>query len=210
MNAFFQVWEGVVAYAALSTVLLAIAYLVARPRLLGKQPSGRQSVVARVLFAPYFLVSTLAFHLYRLTTREAASAEFLPGFYFGRRLINREAMQGNWAGVLDLAAEFAEVPYLRRGNYLSLPVLDATAPTTKQLAIALDFLSDHQKQNRGAVLIHCALGHGRSACVAVAYLLDCGEVQTVAEGEQRLRMLRPGVRLNRRQRTCLRQEFECQ
>lgn len=48
----------------------------------------------------------------------------------------------------------------------------------------------------GPVYVHCALGHGRSACVVVAYLLSTGAVGTVAEGIRLLKSLRPGVRLH--------------
>jgi protein-tyrosine phosphatase len=101
--------------------------------------------------------------------------------------------------VLDLTVEWAEVPSLRSpGTYRLLAVLDGTAPTAEQLAEAVAWLRARTKE--GTVLVHCALGHGRSACVVVAYLLAEGKHSTPREAEAFLRRLRPGVRLNAAQR----------
>jgi protein-tyrosine phosphatase len=54
------------------------------------------------------------------------------------------------------------------------------------------------------VYVHCALGHGRSACVVIAYLLSVGSVRTFFAGTGVLRSLRPGVRLDPEQRRLLR------
>jgi protein-tyrosine phosphatase len=51
----------------------------------------------------------------------------------------------------------------------------------------------------GPVYVHCALGHGRTATVVLAYLLATGQVATLREGLARLRTLRPGVGLHRQQ-----------
>jgi protein-tyrosine phosphatase len=74
-----------------------------------------------------------------------------------------------------------------------LPVLDGTAPSEEELRSAAAWVAAAVAE--GPVYVHCALGHGRSACVVIAYLLSVGAVGCVAEGVQRLRSLRPGVRL---------------
>jgi protein-tyrosine phosphatase len=102
--------------------------------------------------------------------------------------------------VLDLAGEFpaARVP----SRYRSLPVLDATAPSEEELRSATAWVAEAVAA--GPVYVLCALGHGRSACVVIAYLLSVGSVGTVAEGVRLLRSLRPGVRLHPPQRRLLR------
>jgi len=196
-------------YAALSLLLLAAAYGGVGPRLLAKRPDGRRSAWAWLWFAPYFLLNAVTFRLYRLLGREPAFAQVIPGLFFGRRLGAREARRAGargWVAVLDLAAEFPEVAPLRRlPGYRSLPVLDAAAPTEEQLREAVAWLAGVVKS--GPVYVHCALGHGRTACVVVAYLLAAEVVVTAAEGIRLLRISRPGVRLHGSQRRLLR-KFE--
>jgi hypothetical protein len=192
-----------VLYPAVSFLLLAAAYGGAGPRLLLKRASGRQSAAGWLLFGPYFLLNAVTFNLYRLLTREPAYVRVAPNLFFGRRLSAREIRAAAWVGSLDLAGEFAASrPQRALPGYRSLPVLDATAPTEEQVRGATEWLA--QAVKGGPVYVHCALGHGRSACVVIAYLLSVGSVGTVAEGVRYLRSLRPGVNLHPRQRQLLR------
>jgi hypothetical protein len=185
---------GALLYAAFSFGLLSAAYAGAGPGLPLKRASGRQSAWAWLMFAPYFLLNAVTFRLYRLLSKEPAIAQVAPNLFFGRRLSGGEARATRWVGVLDLAGEFAEVRPLREvPAYRSLPVLDATAPTEEQLRSAAAWLA--RVVESGPVYVHCALGHGRSACVVIAYLLTAGRVGTAAEGAALLQSLRPGVRL---------------
>ncbi|WP_446893576.1 dual specificity protein phosphatase family protein, partial [Acinetobacter sp. NS4_7] len=57
----------------------------------------------------------------------------------------------------------------REISYLSVPVLDHAYPSRSQLMRALQWI--HQQRMRGeTVVVHCALGRGRSVMVAAAYL----------------------------------------
>jgi hypothetical protein len=189
-------------YLAFSFALLAVAYAGVGPRMLLKRSDGRQSPPGWILFGPYFLLNGVLLALQRNLTREPAHVEVVPGLHFGRRLTAREAADTAWPSVLDLAAEFAEVlPFRQKPGYLSLPVLDATAPTPEELGDAVAWI--RQALATGPVYVHCALGHGRSACVVVGYLLDSGAVASVGAGVRLLRSLRPGVRLNASQRQVL-------
>ena len=99
----------------------------------------------------------------------------------GRRLTRAEARRAIDEGVvavLDLTAEIPERPELIGLPYLNLPVLDLTAPSPATLSRAAEFVAAHRPHGR--VLVHCALGYGRSACVAAACLLAAGEVPDVA------------------------------
>jgi protein-tyrosine phosphatase len=48
--------------------------------------------------------------------------------------------------------------------------------------------------------MHCAVGQGRSATLVAALLVRLGRADDVADAEQKLRAIRPGVRLADRQR----------
>jgi len=55
------------------------------------------------------------------------------------------------------------------------------------------------------VLIHCALGHGRTGMVTAAVLVASGEAQTAADAIAMIQTVRPGVKLNKAQRLTLEQ-----
>jgi hypothetical protein len=199
-------WTVVVLYAAASCLLLSLAYAGAGARLLGKRPDGRLGPLSWILFGPYHGLNTVIFNLYRFLDRDPPFARVAPNLDFGRRLTAGEAGRiedRGWVGVLDLAAEFGEVRPLRHArHYRSMPVLDGTAPTPSQLREAVAWLIAVGRE--APVFVHCALGHGRSASVVVAYLLSNRYVTTIREGEALLQSLRPGVKLNRRQVGALR------
>jgi hypothetical protein len=197
-------WEeiGVAAlaflYATLSFLLLSAAYAGLGPRLFLKRANGRLPLLAWLLFGPYLLLSAFSFWLYRVSNRQPAYGEAAPNLFFGRRLTPREVRRAQglgWQSVLDLAPEFSEVDGLRTvRRYRSFPVLDATAPTGEQLSEAVAWI--RESVAIGPAYVHCALGHGRTAMVVLAYLLASGEVATVQEGLARLRGQRPGVGLH--------------
>lgn len=194
----------VAVYPAASFLLMAVAYGGGGSKLLGKRVDGGRRWWARLLLAPYLLLTRFSFLLYKMFGRHPAASVVAPNLILGRRLTALEANQFPDAAVLDLAAEFSETPAFRRPErYLSLPVLDATAPTLDQLNAAVNWISANLPHR--PVYVHCALGHGRSASVLIAYLLRSGGVKSVRDGLLRLRRLRPGVGFSPGQRERLRQ-----
>lgn len=191
-------------YPAISFLMMAVAYGGGGPRLLGKRPDGGRGWVFRLLLAPYLLLTRFSFLLYKLLGRHSAVCEIVPNLFLGRRLTAKEAGQFTSAAVLDLAAEFSETRSFRHPDrYLSLPVLDATAPTVEQLNMAVGWITE--RLPHGSVFVHCALGHGRSASIVIAYLLSSGQVSSVRDGLRHVRQLRPGVGLSTSQSVRLRQ-----
>ncbi len=193
------------AYTAFSFLLLASAYAGLGAGMLGKRSNGRRHPLAGLLFAPYFLLTRLSWHLARWSSRGPMFGPAEGRVYFGRRLSEEEARAGvalGWVGVLDLAGEFTEVTALRNlPHYRSLSLLDATAPTREELETAVAWL--RETTALGPVYVHCAAGHGRTGTVVIAYLLATGQVASVREGLARLRAVRPGVGLTREQRRLL-------
>lgn len=70
-----------------------------------------------------------------------------------------------------------------------IPVTDFTAPTERQLRLAVDTI-DRAKQSGMGVAIHCAGGKGRTGTVLAAYLVTLG--MTASEAIRKVRELRPG------------------
>lgn len=198
-------WQGVA--IVLSPILLLFGPTVMATRTgrgsLGKREDGSRGWGPWLLFAPYLVTARVLFDLMRLLSREPAFAEVAPALTFGRRLTEREARRTDFVAVLDLAAEFSEVQGFRElPGYCSLPVFDTHPPTPEQLRCAVGWLTEAVA--RGPVYVHCALGHGRSACVVLAFLLATGAVATYADGLKLLRKTRPKARLNPAQREAVR------
>jgi len=56
-----------------------------------------------------------------------------------------------------------------------------------------------QKKKGNPVLVHCAHGHGRSAAMLCAILIEEGKARSVKDAEALIKKQRPRVRLNRNQ-----------
>ena len=189
----------VLAWCSLSFAVVAIAYGIGNPRLLMKRRDGSQPLLAWLVLWPYFVLARLSLHVYRCSHRQqVAVAEVVPGVWFARRLTRREMEQSQLklAAVLDLAAEFPRMapPGI---VYRSEPMLDGAVPTDAQLSDAVVWISDQAK--RGNVLVHCALGHGRTGSVVLAWLLMTQGVSDVKSGMAHLRKQRSSFGLSRAQ-----------
>lgn len=172
----------VLIWVAVAFAIVGIAYGLGRPGLLMKRVDGSQPVVAWLILWPYFLLSRFSLLLYRLSSRRKVSfAEVLPGVWFARRLTAREMSESGvkWSAVLDLAAEFSRVAS-NGVAYRALPMLDGAVPSEAQVREAVAWI-DEQAES-GNVLVHCALGHGRTGSVIVAWLLLHGHVADTKAG----------------------------
>jgi hypothetical protein len=186
---------------------VALGYGALGPSVFGKR-GAKLSWWSWLLFWPYFALNYLSLWLFRRTSPENAADEIAPGLWLGCRLWPRDEKQlPQIFAVLDLTAEFAEVAFLQKAShYLCVPVLDTTAPTIEELRHGVEFLQAHQHQ--GALYVHCALGHGRSATFVAAYLLKSSQVQTLEEALAHLKTVRPGVDLHLEQQRLLQEYFQ--
>ncbi len=164
--ALWLLWPGI------SLALAASAYASGRADFLQKR-NGRHCAVIWLLFGPWLLGQWLNWALYR--RRDHGWAELAPGIYFGRRPSTVEARELQRLGVnavLDLSAELAESGAWRKVAYHHIPWPDLLPPSPEQLAEAVAFIDRHRQD--GAVYLHCTLGYGRSAWVAMAWLVHRG------------------------------------
>lgn len=182
-------------YISVSLALVACVYLLNKPAILSKNANGKHSMWGWLLYAPYFLLCRLSFTLYRISTREPAHVTVGPNLAFGRRPSNHETLASSWVNVLDLAVELPAVRMVRKlSGYQSIPILDGTAPTIQELHFAIEWI--RKSVTTGPTYVHCAVGHGRSACIIVGFLISIGAVGSVNEGVEMLRSLRHRVHLN--------------
>jgi len=72
-----------------------------------------------------------------------------------------------------------------------IPSMDFTAPTTKEIISAVEFISDHDSKGN-TVYLHCKGGKGRSTTVAVCYLMKKYNI-SAQEALKRIMKQRPQV-----------------
>ena len=189
--------------ASVAFVILGLAYAIRRPVLLGKRQDGRLHTVPLLLMLPYHALNAMTFGLYRMAEKAPPWAQVSDRLFWGRRLTSGEAAEMPATHVLDLTCEFSECPALRGRKYRSVAMLDGTAPTIAQLTQAVNWL--RESVACGPTYVHCALGHGRSGTVVLAYMISEGRVASVEEGLAWLRSIRAKATLSRGQCDILRQ-----
>lgn len=189
-------WYFFMLYPALSFAIVAIGYLGVGPRVFGKRPNGKRSLVATFFLFPYLLFTLATCHLVRLASREPAVNQVDADLYLSRRLFRGEVPE-KVNSVIDLTCEFTDPTF--ECSYLCFPVLDASCPSAEEL----NDLAKKILELPNPVLIHCAQGHGRTGLVASAVLLASGKASTPAEALAVVKTSRPGIELNAAQRNTL-------
>jgi len=194
-----SIWVGWVAWW-LAAVLVAgwVVYWISAPRAFMKRSDGTLPWYAWLVWGPLFVWQWIGHELVRAFSKEPVANEVAPGIWVGRRPRARELPPGI-AIVVDLCAEMGVQRDVRLGReYLTIPTLDARAPTPAQIASAVDRVL----AAKGPAFIHCAFGHGRSATVAAAVLVRRGD-NTLEGVEARMKAIRPRIGLNAHQRASL-------
>ena len=94
-------------------------------------------------------------------------------------------------GVVSLTLAPLSGEAIRRSGlrYLHLPVHDFSAPSLESVGEFVDFVREVSAE-RGAVVVHCGSGYGRSGTMAACFLVSEG--RTAAEAIEEIRRLRPG------------------
>ncbi len=211
----YPLWAlfGLLAWCGLSAVCVSLAYAKGWGSLFRKN-NGAIPQTIRWVFFPYLA----AVQVYNVVVRARDSAPPMNNIghdvYVGSRLFPRDVtrlQKENIVSVLDVTAEFDGLGSFSEPDtgihYLNIPVLDHTAPKPLQIAAACRWIEEQHNAGR-AVLIHCALGRGRSVFIAAAYLLARGYAKNVDEALEKIANRRCTARLNKRQKRGLNRWFE--
>ncbi len=193
--AWVLVWPG------LAFLVVAVAYATGDARLFGKTSHPALRTVLRVVLLPYLGLAAFVWHILRLFDRRPAYAWLASDLCVGRRLLPDEYPPAI-ASIADLTCEFTErLPRNRQVEYRTFPILDGG--TVREDALRA-MASEIAKLPR-PVYLHCAQGHGRSAMVGAALLLDLGLAATPEQAVAKIRAARPGGSMTRRQRAVVEQ-----
>ncbi|TWU43889.1 hypothetical protein Q31b_14210 [Novipirellula aureliae] len=178
-------------WPAVSTGLVASGYAFFGPAVYRRR-HGMLTWSARTVLAPVLWGQWLSWKYY---SHQSNITDSVGGnVLIGRHATNTEAKLLAASGVtavVGLCNAFSQPDAFAKLNYLSLPVLDLTAPNEEQIAAAIAFIDEHRRD--GQVLVHCKAGYSRSACIVAAWMLHCGHATSVDDAIRKLRIARPPI-----------------
>ena len=178
---------------------VSLAYARLNGRVFRKRSDGRLPLSSVLCFWPFLMLANVANRCVIRLRRIRSADEIVPGLWLGRHCSEREALglvqRIGTRTVVDLEAEAGEAPAFRRvPGYRLVPVLDRVPVSEQQMRAALQAIDAGLV--KGPVLVHCALGRGRSVMVVMAYLMMTGEASSVDEALCFVQARRRGVGLH--------------
>lgn len=196
------------AWIAFSLIAVSSAYLLNYPSLFRKRENGSIPIYIRWIFVPFLFGSWLYNEYARRTDKVPPLQKIEPQLFLACRMSGQHVdllNNNNIDAILDVTAEFDGLDwtaYQEDFRYLNIPVLDHTSPTHEQLVMAINWL-DQQIADGKNVVVHCALGRGRSVLVVAAFLLSKNASLSVDQVLQKINSIRQTARLNKRQLAAL-------
>ena len=156
------------------------------------------SLVLRVTLLPYLALGALTLYVGRWFDSDGLLNLVSPVLYIGRLPFPAERPGLRDAGVqavLNLCWEFPRLSGTDADLGLEtahVPILDGAPPTDRQFQAAVQTVARWHAAGR-CVLIHCAQGHGRTATITAAVLVELALVADVEQALSRVRATRPSA-----------------
>ena len=194
----------------ISASLFAVssAYIINKAGVFRKRQDGTIPGYIRWLFFP-FLLGARAYNAWARKHDPTPSMQRIDnGLFLGCRLFPKDIerlKENGVTAVLDVTAEFDALDWTLLNepiDYLNIPLLDHTAPSEEQCVRAINWMHSHIG-NGGKVMVHCALGRGRSAFVVAAYMLSRTRQSSIPNMMEKIQGIRETVRLNKGQMAAL-------
>jgi diacylglycerol kinase family enzyme len=186
-----------------SLAVVSTAYVFERPDVFRKKQDGSIPFYIRWLFIPFLFGVQLYNTWARKNDSVPAIQKIDDNLFLACRLFPSDMpeLKGNGIkAILDVTAEFDGLDWSATEenlHYLSVPVLDHQSPTSEQLVHAINWLNTQTREH--SVVIHCALGRGRSVFVMAAYLLSIYPEWDIAKALETIHGVRNTAGLNRKQ-----------
>ncbi|WP_416306058.1 diacylglycerol kinase family protein [Neptunicella sp. SCSIO 80796] len=189
-------------WIGLSLSCVSAAYLFSTPQLFRKKQNGSIPIYIRWLFIPYLL----GIHFYNMWARRTDKVPPIQkvkhNLFLACRLFPSDIDELTQLGVkaiLDVTAEFDGLDWTAQSEdlaYLNVPVLDHQSPSQTELLKAVNWIENQRRAGKG-VVVHCALGRGRSVLVVVAYLLSKNINLSVTQALKNVQGVRRTAGLNK-------------
>ena len=195
-------------WIGISLLLVSLAYIYKQPRIFRKKVNGTIPAYVRWLFIPYLIGVQIYNAWARKNDKVPAIQEVTSNLYLACRLFPSDVstLQENKVNaILDVTAEFDGLDWTAQSedlDYLNIPVLDHQSPSTTDLVEAIHWIDNHLSKDNG-VVVHCALGRGRSVLVMAAYLLSKDNDLDVEGAIEKIQGKRATAALNKYQKKAL-------
>ena len=191
-------------WTALSLLLVSAAYFFDIARIFRKRENGIIPMYIRWAFIPFLLGAQLYNAWSRKHDKVPPLQQINEHLFLACRLFPSDIDSMKEMGitaVLDVTCEFDGLEWSSTQEnirYLNIPVLDHSVPTRAQLNQAINWIHHQIKEDR-RVVVHCALGRGRSVFVMAAYLLSQNKDADVHTILEQIKETRETANLNKRQ-----------
>ncbi|CAM2971927.1 diacylglycerol kinase catalytic subunit [Pseudoalteromonas atlantica] len=200
-----SVYFAVVFYwSALSLILVSGAYIFNLAKIFRKRENGVIPFYIRWAFVP-FLLGVQIYNAYsRKHDKVPPIQKINDHLFLACRLFPSDIdtlKENGITAILDVTCEFDGLEWSSTQeniSYLNIPVLDHSVPTHSQLNQAINWIHHHIKEDR-RVVVHCALGRGRSVFVMAAYLLSQDKNADVHQVLAKIKETRETANLNKHQ-----------
>ncbi|GKX54192.1 hypothetical protein SOASR030_03040 [Leminorella grimontii] len=172
-------------WPAFALLMVALGYCGLGDAVFQKNRQGRASPSARILLAPYWAGAWISFRYF--SAKYSVSSDVTQVVALGSYPRGRVGA----SAVLDMTSEWPRSRHVAHLPYIACPQMDLLAPSVEELQRAV--LALNQLQDRGKVLVHCALGLSRSATVVAAWLVQQGNAESITQAVAQVQRARPGV-----------------
>ena len=202
-NVVLQVAFG---WVALSLGLVSSAYWFNSAGVFRKSQDGSIPWYISWSFVP-FLMGCQAYNAWaRKHDKVPAIQKIDKQLYLACRLFPNDVEQlkrEKIGAILDVTAEFDALEWTlvdENIEYLNIPVLDHSVPTVAQVNQAVNWLHNQVRKGNN-VVVHCALGRGRSVLMLAAYLVCRDKQRQFSDVLKSINDIRQTARLNKWQLT---------
>ncbi len=197
-------------WTSFSLAVISVGYWANNHQIFRKRSNGSIPLMVRAILWPALLGAAGYNHWRRYTDKGPAFHSIADKLYVGSRLFQKDVHQLRDQGIvaiLDVTAEFNGLNWSQDNSdlfYLSIPILDHRTPSNEQVHKAINWIHNHIKNER-PVIVHCALGKGRSVLTCAAYLAALNPDKSIHEIINSIQKIRSVARLNATQQHYLKQ-----
>ncbi|MGQ8364938.1 diacylglycerol kinase family protein [Glaciecola sp. 1036] len=195
-------FKAILFWISASFGIVTIAYIFDIPKVFRKNIDGRIPWYIKWLMMPFFLSAQIYNAWSRKTDSVPILQEITSDLFLACRLFpsDVEALkEKDISAIFDATSEFdglGSSSAWEGMHYYNLPILDHKAPHKSDIQHALYWI-DNQISSGNKVVVHCALGRGRSVLIVAAYLLAKSHASSVDEALSIISSIRETARLNK-------------